>query len=165
MSVRLSRRVFVTGMGVSGRVPLRPPWSRAEGEFTDACTRCGDCLRACPEGILSTASGGFPEVDFTAGGCTFCGACVDACEPGALVRSAGPWSLTPRIGEDCLGVAGVECRVCAHWCDAGAIRFPAASRPTPPIVDQQRCIRCGACVAPCPTGAVTLTAEKDASHA
>lgn len=27
---------------------LRPPGALAEPAFLDACTRCGDCIRACP---------------------------------------------------------------------------------------------------------------------
>jgi len=63
--VDLNRRSLFRGR----RAPaLRPPWARRPDEaFTDACTRCGDCQRACPEGIVVVADGGFPALDFRQG--------------------------------------------------------------------------------------------------
>jgi ferredoxin-type protein NapF len=126
--------------------------------FTRGCTRCSDCITACPERILISGSGGFPEIDFTSGACTFCGACADACAGGALVRVAGepPWHRIAAIGNSCLVTRGVSCRVCEDACDAGAIRFSPASRARP-VIDAVLCTGCGACVRPCPVQTLTVT--------
>jgi ferredoxin-type protein NapF len=154
----VTRRQLLTGTPPGPR----PPWSLSAALFPERCTRCEDCLRACPEGILVRGQGGYPEVDFRRGGCSFCGACLEACHGRALVgeagQSAGAWSLRAGIGPACLALAGVVCRSCGEACEARAIRFPprpgGISRPEP---DLSRCSGCGACVAGCPVQAVTVT--------
>ena len=72
------------------------PWAVAE--FTAACERCDDCIKACEESVLVAGDGGYPTVDFDRGGCTFCGACVRACQHGALDGDlARPWLLLSLI--------------------------------------------------------------------
>ena len=159
MSQVLSRRQFLRGEFRQDSTTQRPPWSRRPAEFFERCTRCGDCLAVCETGILVRGDGGFPEVRFDHGECTFCAACVERCSTGALVRTgAAPWRLTAVIGADCLAARGVVCQVCGDLCAARALRFPprlgAASTP---VLDGRACTGCGACVAPCPTRAITLT--------
>lgn len=137
----------------------RPPWARPEAEFIDRCTRCNDCLKACPPAILLAGDGGYPTTDFAAGACTFCAACVAACRPGALSRheAAAPWLYKAAVGPDCLPRHGVECRVCGDFCEAQAIRFPPRLGGSPlPAIDAERCTGCGACVAPCPSQAIAV---------
>jgi ferredoxin-type protein NapF len=154
--VDTSRRGFLRGRP-RAVAPLRPPWALPESEFADRCSRCGDCLKACPTRILAVDDGGYPGVDFSRGECTFCGACRTACRTGALAPGEIPWRLTLIIGESCLPLRGVECRSCEDSCDAAAIRFrPRLGGPAPPAIDTERCTGCGACVAPCPTGAITF---------
>lgn len=74
-----------------------PPWAAAYARFIDLCTRCGDCLRACPGGILVSGAGGFPNVGFGHGACTFCGDCVRACEAGALATESATGRLKYRL--------------------------------------------------------------------
>lgn len=139
---------------------MRPPWALPEGEFVERCTRCGDCVKACPTHILVVGDGGFPTVDFREGECTFCGDCVTACQPKALVRvpEAAAWPYKATIGEDCLPRQGVECRVCGDFCEARAIRFTPRLGGSPlPDIDPDHCTGCGACVAPCPTVAVRIS--------
>jgi len=156
--VDASRRGFFRGRP-RPKGEIRPPWALDEPAFTDACTRCNDCLAACPEKIVVTGGGGFPTVDFRHGACTFCGNCVSACIPGALARTEGgrPWLLKASIGAVCLPTQGVECRVCGDFCDARAIRFAPRLGGSPlPAIDKDTCTGCGACVAPCPTAAITI---------
>jgi ferredoxin-type protein NapF len=139
--------------------PLRPPWALGEEAFLAACTRCGDCVRACPQGIL-LEDGGYPRIEFGKGECTFCGDCAAACQPGALRRAEGqvPWRLLPLIGDACLARQNVMCRSCGDACAALAIRFrPQVGGAALPEVIAERCSGCGGCVAPCPARAVVMS--------
>ncbi|MGL1832093.1 ferredoxin-type protein NapF [Rhodocyclaceae bacterium SMB388] len=155
----VSRRSFLRGRFRASEGALRPPWAKAAGEFEQCCTRCGDCTEACPTGIIKSGEGAYPIVDFGAGECTFCGDCVTVCEPGALrrVEGQGPWALKLSIAESCLARQGVECRVCGECCGASVIRFrPRLGGVSEPEPDVARCTGCGACVAPCPVGAIAM---------
>lgn len=152
------RRNFLRGLP-RHPPPLRPPWARVEAEFGARCSRCTDCLRACPQHILTTGPGGYPTVDFGRGECTFCGACADACQPRALERNGDhpPWALLAAIGPACLPRQGIECRICGDFCTPRAIRFPPrVGGAAVPEVAADACTGCGACVAPCPVAAVTI---------
>jgi ferredoxin-type protein NapF len=130
-----------------------------EAEFIDRCTRCNDCLKACPTRILVIGDGGYPTVDFSAGECTFCSDCVTSCQPKALLRQPeqAAWPYKAAIGEDCLPRQGVECRTCGDFCDVHAIRFTPRLGGSPlPEIDGEICTGCGACVAPCPVAAITV---------
>ncbi|HRE18852.1 MAG TPA: hypothetical protein PLW86_17585, partial [Rhodocyclaceae bacterium] len=74
----LARRQFLRARTTTVPAPLRPPWVVDEAAFTAACTRCGDCLGACPTGLLHAGPGKFPVADFNRGHCTFCGDCSRA---------------------------------------------------------------------------------------
>lgn len=157
------RRAFLLGQSPSRArtlpQPFRPPWAVVEAEFLDLCSRCGDCVAACPTGLLSPGSGHYPEADFLAGYCNFCADCAQACKPLALNprRQERPWQLLAHMGEDCLPRQGVLCRSCEERCEVGAIRFsPRLGGPALPWVDSLQCNGCGACVADCPTRAIRL---------
>jgi ferredoxin-type protein NapF len=163
MRSAISRRDLLRGRLKSGSSPVRPPW--ALREFADLCDRCGDCLTACPEGILVRAADGTPRVDFASGGCSFCGECVKACGPGALAfpddSTQSPWSVTAVIDESCLSSQGVVCRSCGETCPEGAIRFclrPAGRAD--PVLEADACSGCGDCFRVCPVGAISLQARR-----
>jgi ferredoxin-type protein NapF len=154
-----SRRGFLSGRLRAARPVQRPPWAIGADAFVSRCTRCRECLRICPTGIVIAGGGGFPEVDFARGECTFCAACVTACAPAALMRhgASAPWSLVATISDFCIAGRGVECRVCGEACGMGAIRFrPQAGGMARPQLDTAQCTGCGACYAPCPVGAIAL---------
>jgi ferredoxin-type protein NapF len=153
-----TRRQFLRGRISPRHTPQRPPWALAEEQFLAACTRCGDCVRACPQGIV-VEDGGYPRIEFGKGECTFCGECVAACKTGALRREAErpPWRLLPVIDDTCLARRGVVCRSCGDACAAGAIRFsPQLGGSALPEVEASRCTGCGGCVAPCPARAIVM---------
>lgn len=166
----VTRRGFLRGRPAAA-APLRPPWAIAESHpppaFTDRCSRCGDCARHCPTRIIVPGDGGFPTLDFSRGECTFCADCVRACATGALHRAgpeAPPWRQSARIGAACLAGQQVECRVCGESCPSAAIRFQLqAGRVASPVLDPAACTGCGACLAPCPTQAITIVRPTDPS--
>ena len=160
MGVAISRMQFLRGDIAGHTVPLRPPWALAESLFTERCTRCGDCLEACPTGILHKGRGGFPQVEFSRGECLFCSDCTDACTPAALYKTPGraPWALKVSLDTDtCIAYQGVECRACADPCEPRAIRMrPSVGGVSLPDIDLSTCTGCGACYAPCPVQALRI---------
>ena len=153
------RRAF---LGIRARpaaepAAIRPPWSSAQS-IADHCTRCGDCIAACPERILVADGGGAPMIDFSANGCTFCGVCADSCRAPVFDRAlAPPWRLAVTISERCLPRHGILCDSCRDACGDGAIRFARGAGRTPiPEIDLDRCTGCGACVSVCPQSAIGL---------
>lgn len=163
MASTVSRASLLRGRLRGGAAAIRPPWAVGESAFVDACTRCGDCIPACAEGIIHAGSGGFPEVSFANGECTFCGDCRTACRTGALGgpdRNAEndddvPWLLDVRVGAQCLGDQGVVCRLCEEQCEADAIAFPKLGGVGVPRIDAASCNGCGACISYCPADAIT----------
>jgi len=162
MQVSLARRALFTGRTAKPVVtPIRPPWSAPQQTFLNACTQCAQCQDVCAEGVIVRGDGGFPEINFQNGECTFCGDCAQVCEPGAIVASeiyrGVPWRTVARLDAGCLSQNAVTCRVCGDRCDARAIRFQlAVGGVAHPIIDPSACTGCGACVAPCPVGAVEV---------
>lgn len=154
--VNTGRRHFLRGrFGAAGRAALRPPWAVPEPGFLAACTRCGQCARACAAGIIVRGDGGYPEVSFAAGECTFCGACATACTPRALSPGGIPWQLQPTIASSCLQSQDVLCRSCGDACPQAAIRFaPRAAGASVQVAPA--CNGCGACVRACPVSAITM---------
>ncbi|KUJ86219.1 hypothetical protein AVO45_01520 [Ruegeria marisrubri] len=156
MSNKTSRRSFLKG-AFDRAAAMRPVGALPAMEFEDVCTGCGDCARACPEGIIFRDSEGFPVVKLRRGECTFCNACTDACDTGALVAgNAWPWRA--RAKASCLSRNGVQCRACQDHCESQAIRFrlqPGGS--SQPLFDADLCTGCGACAAPCPVNAIEFT--------
>lgn len=168
----LGRRVFLRGHRPRKAAALyRPPWSVDEALFTRACTRCGGCVAACPTGLLSSGSGGFPEADFRRAHCTFCADCARACSENTRQSAPGeqapisfspelpPWPLQPVISATCLPQRGILCRSCEERCEPGAIRFiPRPGQPAQPDILKARCTACGECVASCPALAISMQA-------
>ena len=170
MTASINRTQFLRG-DFSGRgQPCRPPWSPAEAVFADRCERCGDCARACPEGILRDGRGGYPEVDFARGGCTFCGDCLTACGGRVLFGLAqkpdGAWYHKAIVEGGCLSIRGVVCRSCGEACDTSAIRFKLElGGIARPVLNRDGCTGCGACLSVCPVQAIRLGPSAALRHA
>jgi len=155
----IDRAQFLRGAWKGGRQPLRPPWALSEERFTEVCEGGGHCIEHCPERILVGGRGGHPEIDFSRGECSFCRECVDGCPTGALrmVDGQPPWTLQAQIGDACIAYQGVECRSCGEYCEPQAIVFRLrAGGVARPKLTTADCNGCGACVKPCPVGAITL---------
>ncbi len=155
---RIDRFQFLRGDFSGRQAVIRPPWSVEEDGFIAQCSRCHACIHACPEKTLIKGRGGFPEINFSLGECTFCQRCVEVCETSALrIGLYEPWTIRAEIVSECLTFQGVLCRTCGECCEVGAIRFrPVIGGAEVPILDKDLCTGCGACVAPCPTGAIRM---------
>ncbi|MCB1358613.1 MAG: ferredoxin-type protein NapF [Maritimibacter sp.] len=170
MTVETSRRQFIRGAFASEapasaparpRVP-RPCGAAAEAVFVAACTGCGDCARACPEQMIRRDAAGLPAMDFNVSACTFCGACIEVCETDALSPGTA-WDWQAEVTASCLSATGVQCRACEDFCETRAIRFrPQTGGRALPRIDTGACTGCGACIAPCPAGAITLIETRPA---
>lgn len=160
MSVALARRDLFRGRFTRPAKAhgLRPPTALIEERFTARCDGCGACASACPETVIRLDADRRPVLRFEHGACTFCDVCTDVCTTGALTRQrAHPWRARAEISGRCLTVGGVACRTCGDACDVGAIAFtPLADGRWLPAVGDEICTGCGACVAGCPVGAVTV---------
>ena len=165
-SMDLQRRGFLRGQGLKADATqcvsaMRPPWAlRPDEMFTNACTRCGDCVPVCPRQLLRAGDSGFPEISFSAAGCTLCGLCRQACTTGAIssgeLRAAFEWRVA--VDSHCLSQRGIECRVCGEVCEAQALHFvPARGGIAQLQIDADACTGCGECVSRCPSGAIAMS--------
>lgn len=103
-------------------VPVRPPGSVPENLFVDLCIRCGQCYKACPNGVLQPM--GFqrgleglwtPEVDANWAGCeSSCNACGQVCPTGAIRAIPMEEKRVARMG-----LAIVNEKTCLPWADTG----------------------------------------------
>ncbi len=167
---KISRAQFLRGDLRGRERPLRPPWALAEIDFVEVCDGCGHCIEQCRPGILQPARGRLPVVDFGRGECTFCRACVDHCQPGALSlgeeeNQRPPWSLELHLGPACVAQQGVVCQICKEQCGEQVFTFkPRIGGTYQMVIASERCSGCGACIAPCPVGALTLRHHSETSE-
>jgi len=145
---------------------LRPPRAAEERQFLELCTRCGDCISACPYGSIRHApmrlrdAGDTPMIVPMERGCEMCEdtPCVSACETGALHPSLPVIMGKAKIVPHCLNYHGEECRLCVDKCPEEAIEFDDEHKP---FVKQDLCTGCGLCqeVCPAPHNAVIIKPE------
>lgn len=161
----LGRRSFLRGRFAPPRHATTPPWSRHE-TLAAACTGCGACAEACPQGIIQMGAGQWPTVDFSSGECTFCGRCAEACAEPVFDRAMRPFPHVAQIGEVCFAARGVVCQSCRDACPEMAIGFrPRIGGPALPVLSPERCSGCGACIAICPASAIETQHLVETAHA
>ncbi|MBT7409175.1 MAG: ferredoxin-type protein NapF [Methylococcales bacterium] len=155
----ISRFQFLRGDLNGSRVAIRPPWSLDETTFTEYCSRCGDCVKQCPENILEQGRGGFPQINFKGNGCTFCQVCVEVCKEQVFKQDLTelPWLLNVTIKSNCVSQHGTVCQVCAEQCETEAIRYRYVMGGSQiPELTPDLCTGCGYCYGTCPTNAIEI---------
>jgi len=141
---------------------IRPPYAIAEVEFLLSCSRCDDCVTACPYQVifkLSASLGadvvGTPALDLINKGCHLCKdwPCVTACTTSSLLLP----DIEKPEGEDAKDAKVEQDETIT------SIPLPQIAKAT---LNEQTCLpfsgpECGACVPDCPVpGALILNAEK-----
>lgn len=123
----------------------------------DGCIGLGDCQVVCQYGAISVQDG-VAVVNQEL--CTGCGACAKACpkhiirvlqddHPAAFVQCSNH-EKGAKARKGC-SVACIGCQKCVKTCPKGAISM----NENLAVVDQNLCDYCGACIAGCPTKAIT----------
>ena len=147
--------------------PLKPAGSVSLDNFTSRCTGCQLCVQSCPNDVLRASSklDTFmqPEMSFERGYCRpECTRCSEVCPAGAIQKVTREQKTSIQIGhavwigQNCVPLRdGVECGNCAKHCPSGAITmmpYDAGDPASPkiPIINEERCIGCGACEHVCP---------------
>ncbi|MDD5677762.1 MAG: 4Fe-4S binding protein [Kiritimatiellae bacterium] len=146
---------------------IRPPGAVAESMLHGLCSRCGSCMRACPEGIIipDRGIGGpgsllTPRLDFSERYCNeWCQVCTGVCPTGAIRRLSLEAKRALSIGtarvdrNRCLAWHEAQyCMVCHEFCSYQAVRIVEHNGVNCPEVDEKLCRGCGACQGHCPAG-------------
>jgi ferredoxin-type protein NapG len=138
---------------------LRPPGAVDEALFTERCTRCGDCLKACPYGsIVPEPHSGLPVVWADQKPCYLCDdfPCIAACATEALlpVEDRTKVSMGGAVVSYRACTAGQGCHACVSKCLVTALSMDFDSFRL--VVQADRCVGCGICEYTCKTVNDTL---------
>ena len=138
---------------------LRPPGALPGQQFTDVCSRCGDCVRVCPAQCIKIDStgergGGAPYIDLDTMPCVVCDGlqCMHVCPTGALTPipladiDMGTAVWNPAT---CVRSHGEDCTICVDRCPVGAVAIELNGNAID--VHPHGCIGCGVCQYYCPT--------------
>lgn len=133
---------------------LRPPGAVDEAMFLERCTRCSDCVEACPPGaIVSDVSNGSPVIFANQVACELCEdfPCIAACATEALVPVQDRFHV--RMGLATVShrvcTAGQGCHACVSKCPVEALSMDFNAMRL--VVDQEGCVGCGMCEQICKT--------------
>jgi ferredoxin-type protein NapG len=135
---------------------LRPPGACAEVEFLANCTRCGDCITACPFDAIVLApdrlrtAAGTPIIAPANQPCWLCldQPCATACKPGVLSRERPPAIGKAMIQPmNCLNAMGTTCSICVERCP---VPDAISMRGGKPHIIAAICTGCGVCQYACP---------------
>ena len=147
--------------------PIVPAGALSARNFAQHCTACQLCVSVCPNEVLRPSTDlkklMQPEMSYERGYCRpECTKCAEVCPAGAIHPISRADKSSIQIGHavwikaNCVPLTdGVECGNCARHCPSGAIQMVPSDRNDPesvkiPIINEERCIGCGACEALCP---------------
>ncbi len=156
---------------------IRPPGAVRQA-FNALCARCGNCMAACPYGLI------LPDLGATGPDGLFtpvlafrslnprqeqfcfqeCTACTQACPTGALrpLTVARKQQTAIGLAQVCRSACiawekGEYCVVCQEFCPYQAIIEVEHNGVLCPIVDADKCRGCGACESQCPALPIAIT--------
>lgn len=117
-----------------------------------SCIGLGSCVASCKFGALKLENG-VPVIDEEK--CTACGACARICPKGlfkiqekeSIAVSCSSKDMGKRVRSYCENGC-IGCRICEKVCESGAIKVEGNL----PVIDAEKCTRCGKCVEKCPKG-------------
>lgn len=133
---------------------LRPPGAVEEQLFLERCTKCNDCVTACPPGAITAhPQDGTPVLFADQSPCLLCEdlPCIAACGTEALLPIEGIHQV--RMGmatvSHRLCTAGQGCHACVSKCPTDALWMDVASLHL--SVVKEACVGCGMCEMVCKT--------------
>lgn len=148
-------------------VPLTPFGSESVKDFYKKCVACQLCVSACPNNVLRPSTDldrlMQPEMSYEKGYCRpECTECSQVCPAGAILPLTAEEKTQFHIGVAsverslCVAEDGISCGNCARHCPVGAILMVPKDEsddnsPYIPVVDEAKCIGCGACENLCPS--------------
>ena len=149
------------------QTPLTPPGSLSAKNLQTRCTGCQLCISECPNQVLRPSNDLMhlmqPVMSYERGYCRpECNRCSKVCPAGAIKPIELEVKVSTQIGhavwikKNCLPLSdGVSCGNCARHCPTGAIEMvpndPNDEKSLKiPVVNEARCIGCGACENLCP---------------
>lgn len=149
---------------------IRIPGAIEESQFLSKCTRCGDCITACPHDAIVIAppsyreAAGSPMINPADEPCLMCEdfPCITACPEEVLLplETGTKHKIADAriLDYNCLngsGRAAEACTICVEQCpELGAIVVENGM----PHVDNFKCTGCGIChyACPAPTNAIAM---------
>jgi ferredoxin len=135
---------LASGNAGASKKLIRPPMSRDEHDFLSSCIRCGECMKACPTGILkpSGIENGFralwtPVMIATEGKCQKgCSDCSQACPTDAIMKYPIEEKYSFKAGtavfdsSRCISYTENKfCNECVRACPTDAIEFKKGWEP------------------------------------
>jgi ferredoxin len=154
------------------RVHIIPAGALNHRIFNKKCTGCQLCVSSCPNNVLRPTGLGprklsrfmQPEISYERGYCRpECVKCSTICPTGAIrpitpeEKSAVQTGIARWNQELCVVLTdNVNCDLCSVRCPTAAISMIAHDPGSPasrkiPMIDDNRCIGCGACEHLCPS--------------
>lgn len=149
------------------QTPLVPAGAISLKNFTNHCTACQLCVSVCPNQVLRPSTSLLnlmqPEMSYERGYCRpECNKCSQVCPAGAIRPITIEEKSSIQIGHAVVNLSNcvvntdeVSCGNCARHCPVGAIRMVRKDPDDDkslriPVVNEERCIGCGACENLCP---------------
>jgi ferredoxin-type protein NapG len=139
---------------------IRPPGALKEKEFLALCTKCDECVKACPHYSIGKLNKDFDIADGTPiivpeeTPCYLCEGfpCIKACKDGALVEVKDKEEVDmgkAYINESNCMAWGVQfCEQCVRNCPIPGAMYQDENRP---MVNREKCVGCGICETVCKT--------------